>query len=76
MHTMNYDRDIAALATFAISALVHEVVLAVAFKMFRPILFTFIISQLSVIYLTNLPIFSSTGFGNATMWLCLMLGAV
>lgn len=74
MHTMKYDRDIAALATFAISALVHEIVLAVAFKMIRPILFTTVILQVVVIYLTNLKIFSSTGIGNATMWLCLMLG--
>jgi hypothetical protein len=71
---MKYEKDIAALATFALSALVHEIVLSVAFKMIRPILFTTVILQVAVIYLTNLPIFANTGIGNATMWLCLMLG--
>eukprot|EP01122_Echinamoeba_exundans_P010906 TRINITY_DN4188_c0_g3_i1.p1 TRINITY_DN4188_c0_g3~~TRINITY_DN4188_c0_g3_i1.p1 ORF type:complete len:466 (-),score=44.19 TRINITY_DN4188_c0_g3_i1:89-1411(-) len=74
MHTMKYEKDIAALATFALSALVHEIVLSVAFGMIRPILFTTVILQVAVIYLTNLPIFANTGIGNATMWLCLMLG--
>jgi len=74
MQTVNYSRDAAAMATFAISALAHEFILAVSFRMVRPILFTTMILQLGMTYATKLPFVEGTELGNFIMWVCLLVG--
>jgi hypothetical protein len=63
----------AVLATFLLSAILHELILCLAFKTLRPYFFFAMLGQLPLIALSR-SIDGSSGGGNALVWLSLFLG--
>jgi len=71
--TLKLSRNVAGLATFLFSALLHEIVLTVAFGMVRPFLSTTMLLQIGLIFITRksgLP----NNLGNIFMWFSLFSG--
>jgi len=71
--TLKLSRNVAGLATFLFSAVLHEIVLTVAFGMVRPFLSTTMLLQIGLIFITRksgLP----KNLGNILMWFSLFSG--
>lgn len=71
----NFSKWQAAFFTFFLSALAHELVMAVVSKKIRPYLFLMQISQIPLIAIGRLPIVRrNRTLGNIVFWLGLMIG--
>ena len=64
----------AAFATFLISALLHEYVFIVGFKIVRPYMFLGMLIQVPLIRLTQMKRYKGKRRGNLLMWILLFLG--
>ena len=62
----------AQIITFMLSAIVHEFLAAILFRIFRPILFGFMVGQIPVIYLTKF--MRGTKSGAYLFWFGIFLG--
>lgn len=69
-----FNRELAALGTYVVTAVFHEMVLINAFALVRPWMFTIILAQVPLIYLTRMPFFAGTRLGNLIMWFGLFIG--
>lgn len=67
-----FNRTLASVGTFFVTAFMHEVVLAVAFTFLRPMFFTIIVVQIPYIYFTKL--LRHSRWGNIAMWIGFTLG--
>lgn len=75
MTTLQLTRTSAAFVTFLLSALCHELVMAVVTKKIRPYLFLMQMAQLPMIALGRLPIVRrNKTIGNIVFWIGLMAG--
>ncbi|KGB75845.2 sterol O-acyltransferase [Cryptococcus deuterogattii R265] len=75
MSTLQLTRTSAAFVTFLLSALCHELVMAVVTKKIRPYLFLMQMAQLPMIALGRLPIVrKNKTIGNIVFWMGLMAG--
>merc|ERR1712046_23579 len=74
MHTVRFNKGTATFAVFLTSAVLHEYVIAVGFRVLRPILSTTMLIQIGIIYITKLPALQGTQLGNLVMWLSLIVG--
>jgi hypothetical protein len=62
-----FNKTIAAISTYVVTALLHEYLLGVAFAIFKPWFFTMIVAQIPFLYAVER--FKGTRFGNIIMWL-------
>eukprot|EP01080_Neovahlkampfia_damariscottae_P006134 gene6134-10142_t len=68
-----YSKKMAAISTQIVTAVIHEVVMIVAFKVFKPTFFIMILVQIPYgMYISEL--FRGTRTGNIVMWVGLMAG--
>jgi sterol O-acyltransferase len=74
IHTVKFPKEAATFATFLVSAILHEWIMTVSFRMFRPFLSTTMLLQIGLIYLTKMKILQGTQFGNLMMWCALFVG--
>lgn len=71
---LNVKPKAAAFATFLLSALLHEYVFVVGFKILRPYMFTGMLIQLPLMKLTQLDRYKGKRRGNLLIWVTLFLG--
>jgi hypothetical protein len=62
-----FNKTIAAISTYVVTAVLHEYLLAIAFVTLRPWFFGMIVAQIPFLYFTER--FKGTRFGNLLMWL-------
>ncbi|WVQ74465.1 hypothetical protein IAR50_004066 [Cryptococcus sp. DSM 104548] len=75
MSSLQLSRTSAAFVTFLLSALCHELVMAVVTKKIRPYLFLMQMAQLPMIALGRLPVVKrNKTIGNIVFWIGLMFG--
>ncbi|ODN97324.1 sterol O-acyltransferase [Cryptococcus wingfieldii CBS 7118] len=75
MSSLQLSRTSAAFVTFLLSALCHELVMAVVTKKIRPYLFLMQMAQLPMIALGRLPVVKrNKTIGNIVFWIGLMMG--
>jgi sterol O-acyltransferase len=73
--TFHLSRGAATFATFLLSALVHELCMAVMFKKIRGYLFLMQLCQVPLIAFTRMPFMKNRQvLGNTTFWVGLFLG--
>eukprot|EP00187_Rhodella_violacea_P016031 CAMPEP_0184724108 /NCGR_PEP_ID=MMETSP0314-20130426/26919_1 /TAXON_ID=38298 /ORGANISM="Rhodella maculata, Strain CCMP 736" /LENGTH=563 /DNA_ID=CAMNT_0027189031 /DNA_START=39 /DNA_END=1727 /DNA_ORIENTATION=- len=65
---LHLSKSSAAIATFGLSALLHEFVFMVGFRVIRPYMFIAMVLQIPLIQLTRWKHFDHLRYGNMTMW--------
>jgi len=72
IHYFKVSKKLAIFITFLVSAVLHEFLMLISFKMLRPWFLLAMIGQVPLIYVSSK--FKHERFGNIIMWLSLMFG--
>jgi len=72
IHYFKVSKKLATFFTFLISAILHEFLMLISFKMLRPWFLLAMIGQVPLVYISSR--FKHERFGNIIMWLSLMFG--
>ncbi|KAJ5073122.1 sterol o-acyltransferase [Anaeramoeba ignava] len=73
MRDIKFSKTNANLLCFVTSALWHEFILTLTFKMFRPYISVSMFFSILLISITKHPFFKKTGFGNLILWIGMTL---
>lgn len=70
---LKISKEMASIITFVFSAILHEMIMMTAFRMFAPYLFAFMMLQIPFIFVFG-RYFKGTKYGNYVFWICVILG--